>query len=168
MARGNPFHYQSEDEALQVNRKGQILQEKLRRLGKALHRRRFLWWRISSPEEVTGNGARVLVVPKANRHKTEPPFKPVFQVSASKEDSKIRIFNVPLQGSSMFLVKTGEGRTPPDPLVLTLFKQRKALAIDFVGWKELEIVYMLNPLHVTIYFFVTSANNLQDCDFTLY
>ena len=38
----------------------------------------------------------------------KPPFKPVFQVAAAKEGSDIRIINEPLQGSSVFLVETGE------------------------------------------------------------
>ncbi len=44
--------------------------------------------------------------------KPKPPFKPVFQVAASREGSDIRILNEPLVGSSLFLVETGEGRTP--------------------------------------------------------
>jgi site-specific DNA recombinase len=44
--------------------------------------------------------------------KPKPPFKPVFQVAASRKESKIRILNEPLEGSSLFLVETGEGRTP--------------------------------------------------------
>jgi site-specific DNA recombinase len=42
----------------------------------------------------------------------KPPFKPVFQVAASKKGSDIRIVNEPLEGSSLFLVETGESRTP--------------------------------------------------------
>ena len=41
----------------------------------------------------------------------KPPFKPVFQVAASREGSGIRIINKPLEGSSVFLVETGESRT---------------------------------------------------------
>ena len=41
--------------------------------------------------------------------KPKPPFKPVFQVAASKEGSEIRIINEPIKGSSVFLVETGEG-----------------------------------------------------------
>jgi len=44
--------------------------------------------------------------------KPKPPFKPVFQVAASREGSDIRIINEPYQGSSLFLVETGESRTP--------------------------------------------------------
>jgi hypothetical protein len=44
----------------------------------------------------------------------KPPFKPVFQVAASREESGIRIINEPLEGSSVFLVETGESRTPPE------------------------------------------------------
>jgi len=40
--------------------------------------------------------------------KPKPPFKPVFQVAASREGSDIRILNEPLEGSSLFLVETGE------------------------------------------------------------
>ena len=42
--------------------------------------------------------------------KPKPPFKPVFQVAASREGPDIRILNEPLEGSSVFLVETGEGR----------------------------------------------------------
>ena len=42
----------------------------------------------------------------------KPPFKPVFQVAASREGSDIRILNEPYQGSAVFLVETGESRTP--------------------------------------------------------
>jgi hypothetical protein len=44
--------------------------------------------------------------------KPKPPFKPVFQVAASREGSDIHILNEPLEDSSVFLVETGEGRTP--------------------------------------------------------
>ena len=44
--------------------------------------------------------------------KPKPPFRPVFQVAASREGSDIRILNKPLNGSSLFLVETGESRTP--------------------------------------------------------
>ena len=44
--------------------------------------------------------------------KPKPPFKPVFQVAASREGSDIHILNEPLNGSSVFLVETGESRTP--------------------------------------------------------
>ncbi|POZ59893.1 hypothetical protein C1O63_0436 [Dehalococcoides mccartyi] len=48
--------------------------------------------------------------------KVKPPFKPIFQVAVSKKESRIRILNEPLgtspAGSSVFLVETGEGRTP--------------------------------------------------------
>jgi len=40
--------------------------------------------------------------------KPKPPFKPVFQVAASREGSDIHILNEPLNGSSLFLVETGE------------------------------------------------------------
>jgi site-specific DNA recombinase len=44
--------------------------------------------------------------------KPKPPFKPVFQVAVSRKGSKIRILNEPINGSSVFVVETGEGRTP--------------------------------------------------------
>ena len=44
----------------------------------------------------------------------KPPFKPVFQVAASREGSDIRILNEPLEGSSVFLVETGEGQSTPE------------------------------------------------------
>ena len=40
--------------------------------------------------------------------KPKPPFRPVFQVAASRAGSDIRIVNEPYQGSSVFLVETGE------------------------------------------------------------
>ena len=42
----------------------------------------------------------------------KPPFKPIFQVAATREGSGIRIINEPYQGSSVFLVEMGESRTP--------------------------------------------------------
>ncbi len=42
----------------------------------------------------------------------KPPFRPIIQVAASREGSHIRIVNEPLDGSSVFLVETGESRTP--------------------------------------------------------
>jgi hypothetical protein len=46
--------------------------------------------------------------------KPKPPFNPVFQVAASREKSAIHILNEPLEGSSLFLVETGESQTPPE------------------------------------------------------
>jgi len=55
--------------------------------------------------------------------KPKPPFKPVFQVAASREESDIRILNEPLEGSSVFLVETGESRTPrPEEIVQDLLQ----------------------------------------------
>jgi len=73
-----------------------------------------------------GAGQIVAVKPK-------PPFRPVFQVAASRDNSDIRILNEPLQGSSVFLVETGEGRTPSHRNILSLLKQRRALAVKFQG-----------------------------------
>jgi hypothetical protein len=50
----------------------------------------------------------------------KPPFRPIFQVAISREDSDIRLINEPLElksnGSSVFQVETGENiietRTP--------------------------------------------------------
>ncbi len=42
----------------------------------------------------------------------KPPFKPVFQVAASRDGSGIRIINEPYLGSSVFLVEAGESGTP--------------------------------------------------------
>jgi site-specific DNA recombinase len=49
--------------------------------------------------------------------KPKPPFKPVFRVAASKKGSEIGILKEPLQGSSVFLVETGEGRTLPETML---------------------------------------------------
>ena len=38
----------------------------------------------------------------------KPPIKPIFQVAVTKEGSDIRIINEPIEGSSVFLVETGE------------------------------------------------------------
>ena len=46
--------------------------------------------------------------------KPKPPFKPVLQVAASRKGSNIRILNEPLEGSSVFLVETGESQSPPE------------------------------------------------------
>jgi len=43
--------------------------------------------------------------------KPKPPFKPVFQVAASRNGSKIRILNEPSYGSSVFLVGRGESNS---------------------------------------------------------
>ena len=42
----------------------------------------------------------------------KPPFRPIFRVAASRDGSDIRIVNEPLDGSSVFVVETGESRTP--------------------------------------------------------
>ena len=44
--------------------------------------------------------------------KPKPPFRPIFQVAATRVGSMIRIINEPLEGSPVFLVETGESRTP--------------------------------------------------------
>jgi len=48
--------------------------------------------------------------------KPKPPFIPIFQVAVSRKESDIRILNEPLNSSSkvpsVFLVETGESRTP--------------------------------------------------------
>jgi site-specific DNA recombinase len=46
--------------------------------------------------------------------KPKPPFKPVFQVAASRKGSDIRIVNEPYQGSSLFLLETGETLSLPE------------------------------------------------------
>ena len=58
--------------------------------------------------------------------KPKPPFKPVFQVAASREWSDIRILNEPLEGSSVFLVETGESRTPPETILGWLYSNHKS------------------------------------------
>jgi site-specific DNA recombinase len=49
--------------------------------------------------------------------KPKPPFKPIFQVAASRGKSDISILNDPLKDSSVFLVETGESRTPPETIL---------------------------------------------------
>ncbi len=43
--------------------------------------------------------------------KPKPPFRPIFQVAATRAGSKIHIINEPIEGTSLFLVETGESRT---------------------------------------------------------
>ena len=47
-------------------------------------------------------------------------FKPVFQVAASREGSDIRIVNELIEGSSLFLVKTGSSTAPYSVAIQTL------------------------------------------------
>ena len=54
--------------------------------------------------------------------KPKPPFKPVFQVAASREGSGINIINEPLEGSSVFLVETGETLSLPETIVNQLLQ----------------------------------------------
>ena len=61
--------------------------------------------------------------------KPKPPFKPVFQVAASRKRSRINIINEPLKGSSLFVVETGEGWSLP----------------------ETQAFYLLNLIGVSIY-----------------
>jgi len=44
----------------------------------------------------------------------KPPFRPIFRVAASRGGSDIRIINEPLDGSSVFLVETGETQSLPE------------------------------------------------------
>jgi len=44
--------------------------------------------------------------------KLKPPFNPVFQVAASREESDIYIINESLKDPSLFLLATEERRTP--------------------------------------------------------
>ena len=44
----------------------------------------------------------------------KPPFKPIFQVAASRAGSEIRIINEPFKGSPVFLVETGEAPSRPE------------------------------------------------------
>lgn len=48
--------------------------------------------------------------------KPKPPFKPAFQVAASRENSDISVINEPVEGSSLFLVKTGTTPSVPSPV----------------------------------------------------
>ncbi len=57
--------------------------------------------------------------------KPKPPFKPILQVAATNKESNIRILKEPLgsspNGSSVFLVETGESQTIPETMVCVLF-----------------------------------------------
>jgi site-specific DNA recombinase len=60
--------------------------------------------------------------------KPKPPFKPAFQVAATFKVTDIHILNEPLEGSSLFLVETGESRTPrPEEAVQDILQVYSAL-----------------------------------------
>jgi hypothetical protein len=65
----------------------------------------------------------------------KPPFRPIFRVVASREGSDIRILNEPLgaetEGSSVFLVETGEAPSLSAPKILSILRERRALAMVF-------------------------------------
>ena len=56
--------------------------------------------------------------------KPKPPFKPVFQVSTSREGLDIRILNEPLEGPSLFPVKTGSSPQSYQEMIASLLGQR--------------------------------------------
>jgi site-specific DNA recombinase len=58
-------------------------------------------------------GERRESCPRKIKIKPKPPFKPVFQVAASREGSDIRILNEPVGGSSLFLVKYDKAPVSP-------------------------------------------------------
>ncbi len=86
---------------------GKLLQDfpRLWSLANLEEQRRLLVSMLDAVYIDTKNNLIVAVKPK-------PPFRPVFQVAASREGSDIHILNEPLNGSSVFLVETGESRTP--------------------------------------------------------
>jgi hypothetical protein len=52
----------------------------------------------------------------------KPPFKPVFQVAATKEGSGIHIINEPYLGSSVFVVEAGESWSRPETTFAEIMK----------------------------------------------
>ena len=66
----------------------------------------------------------------------KPPFKPIFQVAATKQNSEIRIINEPLQGSSVFLVETGEESALSSLRVELLVKERMAYGVEFTSFSS--------------------------------
>jgi site-specific DNA recombinase len=77
----------------------------------------------------------------------KPPFKPIFQVAASKEGSGIRIVNEPYLGSSVFVVETGESRTIPETtLGWMLWDCRTNPARAASSWR-LRLVSTFSPSH---------------------
>jgi hypothetical protein len=60
----------------------------------------------------------------------------VFQVAAAKEGSDIRIINEPLQGSSVFLVETGEESALSSLRVELLVKERMAYGVEFTSFSS--------------------------------
>jgi site-specific DNA recombinase len=157
------------DEVDQVKKRRQVVQEKIRRMGKAYIDGVFPDEEYHRQKKLLEMESESLVIPQANAAeeagklindlprlclkanqeerrklllsmldavyvdakqtksivaiKPKPPFKPVFQVAASRKGSNIRILNEPLNGSSVFLVETGESRTPrPEEAVQDLLQ----------------------------------------------
>ena len=82
--------------------------------------------------------------------KPKPPFKPVFQIAASREGSYIRIINEPLVGLSLFLVEMGESRSPSYPPLFHLVKERRALKVIFqIGYPGI----VFRHVHLITYIF---------------
>jgi len=52
--------------------------------------------------------------------KPKPPFRPIFQMAATRIESEIRIINESIKDSAVFLVETGESRTLPETRLLWL------------------------------------------------
>jgi len=74
----------------------------------------YCGWLYIDPETLSSYASRANLIVAI---KPKLPFKPVFQVAVSREGSAIRIINEPYQGSSVFLVETGEGRTTREYII---------------------------------------------------
>jgi site-specific DNA recombinase len=76
--------------------------------------------------DTKGSKSLIAVRPK-------PPFKPIFQVAASKEGSGIRIVNEPYLGSSVFVVEAGESWPLPETTFAMLLEWLTDEDDRFVG-----------------------------------
>ena len=87
----------------------------------------------------------------------KPPFKPIFQVAASREGSGIRIVNEPYLGSSVFLVEAGERRAPPETRMTAATDTTKNgnhrtdrfSEETTLSWLGIEIMFSTIPLAIT-------------------
>jgi len=101
------------DEVHRIKQERLQVEEKIRRMVKTYHdglfpdeeyyRQRKLLLTMLDAVYVDAKKTKSIVAIRP-----KPPFKPIFQVAVTKEGSQIHILNEPYQGSSVFLVETGE------------------------------------------------------------
>jgi hypothetical protein len=67
--------------------------------------------------------------------KPKPPFRPVFQVAVSREKSLVRIIKEHFEGSSFFLVETGESRTTPETILYFFLGHGPWTIYQIIAWR---------------------------------